>query len=325
VREEYLKVRDKIVSVIIVTCGADNYLKRCLHSVGEQSHKSLEIIVIDNSLNLQFGQEIIEHYSDIKIFVEPNNLFYTGALNKGVGLSKGDFILCLNDDVTLDKKFIEQALRGFFLDSSIGMVSGKILRSDGLTMDSTGLFITPWRTAKERGYGRKDNGQYKQPGYIFGVNGAVGFYRRGMLEDIKIDSDYFDSDFRMFYEDLDIAWRAQNLGWKAYYVPEAVAYHVRGGTVRQGLGIDKPYARRYLSDELNSYLVRNRHFSIIKNESSLSLLLHAPLIIIYDFLTCVYILLFNPALIKRLLGNLRCFKSVFIKRRTIQNIRTSRC
>ena len=53
----------------------------------------------------------------------------------------------------LDKKFIEEAIRGFFVDSKIGMVNGKVLRSSGKTLDSAGLFLTAWRTAKERGYG----------------------------------------------------------------------------------------------------------------------------------------------------------------------------
>ena len=48
----------------------------------------------------------------------------------------------------LDKDFLKQALRGFGRDSKIGMVSGKILRADGKTIDSTGLFLSPWRTAK---------------------------------------------------------------------------------------------------------------------------------------------------------------------------------
>ena len=232
---------EKLVSIVIVTCGVKNYLGSCLDSLREQTHRSLEIIVIDNSLNQGFRQEIIRRYPEIKLYIlEPNNLFYAGALNKGIRASKGDFILCLNDDVILDKRFIQEALQGFYQDSSVGMVSGKILRSDKVTIDSTGLLLTPWRTVRERGYGSKDRGQYNCPGYIFGVNGAVALYRRKMLEAVKIDSDYFDSDFRMFYEDLDIAWRGNLFGRKAYYLPCAVAYHIRGGTARQGFGVNQP-------------------------------------------------------------------------------------
>ena len=221
----------------------------------------------------------------------------------------------------MDKRFIQEALHGFYQDSSVGMVSGKILRSDGVTIDSTGLFLSPWRTVKERGYGKKDRGQFNAPGYIFGVNGAVAFYRREMLETIKIESDYFDSDFRMFYEDLDIAWRGKLFGWRAYYIPWAVTYHIRGGTARQGLGVARSYARRYLSDELHLDLIKNRYLSIIKNESIFGFLAHLPFIVLYDFLVLSYVLFSRPLLFKRLPFNLRYLKSALRKRRIIRNRR----
>ena len=308
-----------LVSVIVVTCGIKNYLRLCLDSLRGQTHGSLEIIVIDNSLNRGFRQEFIRRYPEVKLYSEAYNLFYTGALNKGLKLSRGNFILCLNDDVVLDKRFIQEALCGFSQDVSVGMVSGKILRSDGVTIDSTGLFLSPWRTARERGYDSKDRAQFNHPGYIFGVNGAVAFYRRKMLESIKINSEYFDSDFRMFYEDLDIAWRGNLFGWRAYYIPQAIAYHIRGGSVRQGAGIDQLYARRYLSDELHLDLIKNRHLCIIKNESALGFLIHLPFILCYDFLILGYILFFRPCLIKKIPSNLRYLKSGLEKIRIIKN------
>jgi len=287
----------KLVSIIIVTKGIKDYLKSCLESVKMQTHSEFETIVIDNS----------------KV-----NLFYCAALNKGIKQSRGDFILCLNDDVTLDRKFVEKALKGFYIDERIGMVSGKILRQDRITLDSTGLFLSPWRTAKERGYGVKDIGQFEKEEYIFGVNGAVAFYRREMLESIKLDSDYFDSDYHIFYEDLDIAWRAQNAGWKGYYVPLAIAYHARGGTVRVENGIGKSYARKYLNDDLNLDLIKNRYLTIIKNDSFLGFLVHMPFIFCYELLVWAYVLLYRPQLIKNFILNIRYLKSALDERRLIK-------
>ncbi|MBL7196794.1 MAG: glycosyltransferase [Candidatus Omnitrophica bacterium] len=314
---------NKIASIVIVTCGAKDYLRSCLDSIREQTYKNLEIIVIDNSLNQNFSKEIIRCYPEIKLYSEMNNLFYAGALNKGIEVSQGDFILCLNDDVILDGQFIQEGLYGFYRDTSVGMVSGKILRSDGVVIDSTGLVLSLWRTAKERGYGSRDRGQYNCPGYIFGVNGAVAFYSRKMLESIKVSSEYFASDFRMFYEDLDIAWRGNLFGWKAYYYPRAVAYHVRGGTARQTFGAGQPYARRYLSDELHSDLIKNRYLSIIKNESVFGFLLHLPFTLFYDFLIGTYVLFFRPRLLKRLFLDLKYLKSALKKRIAIKNMRCS--
>lgn len=309
---------NKLVSVIIVTCGLKDYLRACLDSLGQQTYPDIEIIVIDNSLKQDFGQEIIRHYPDIRLYSDGKNLFYCEALNRGIKMSRGNFILCLNDDVVLDKRFLQEALRGFGIDERVGMVSGKILRYDGKTIDSTGLFLSPWRTAKERGYGIKDKGKYEKEAYIFGVNGAVAFYRRAMLENIKIDSDYFDREYRMFYEDLDIAWRAQNFGWKAYYMPQAIAYHMRGGTARGSDGIDKAYARRYLSDSLHLDLVKNRYLTLMKNESVFGFILYLPFILIYEIFAWSYILCFRPRIIKGFFLNLKILKSAFRKRRLIK-------
>jgi GT2 family glycosyltransferase len=305
---------NKIVSIVVVTMGKGNYLKGCLDSIKEQTPANPEIIVIDNSLNPDFSQGINRAYPNVKLYSSPENLFYCQALNKGIEMSRGDFILCLNDDVILDEGFIEEAMRAFFLDDRIGMVSGKILRSNKATIDSAGLLLTLWRTARERGYGKKDKGQFDKEEYVFGVNGAVAFYSRKMLEDIKENNDYFDPDFHIFYEDLDIAWRARRCGWKGYYVPDAVSYHIRGATVRKARGQDKTLARRYLSDELHLDLVKNRYLCIIKNESFLGFLLHFPFIVSYDFFAWSYILLFKPKIFKNFVLNIKYFNKALKKR-----------
>lgn len=306
---------NRIASVIIVTFGAKDYLNSCLDSLRGQALPPIEIIVIDNSLNPDFNRAIKECHPDIKLYTSPKNLFYCAALNKGIGLSKGDFILCLNDDVTLDRTFIEEALQAFSLNNKIGIVSGKVLRPCGKIIDSTGLFLTSWRAAKERGYGIKDKGQFQKGEFIFGVNGAVAFYRREMLEEIKEGADYFDSDFRMFYEDLDISWRANRFGWLARYNPKAVAYHVRGASFRPAEGLGRPYARRYLDDALHSDLIKNRYLTIVKNESTHGFIFHFPAIVLYDFVQWVYVLFLKPKVVKIFFSNLGCIKNAYLKRK----------
>ncbi len=305
---------NKIVSIVIVTKGTKSYFQALIDSIKKQAYGNFEIIVIDNSVNIDFSRYIKESYSDITVYTGSKNLFYCEALNKGISLSKGKFILCLNDDVILEKNFIKEALRGFDISRKIGMISGKILRADGKTIDSTGLFLSFMRTAEERGYGRKDTGKFEEEEYIFGVNGAVAFYRKEMLETIKIGSEYFDQDFHIFYEDLDIAWRAQNFGWQGYYIPQAVAYHIRGGTVRSNNGINKRYARHYLNDELTIDLIKNRYLAIVKNDNLMSLLFHFPIIISYDLLTYAYLIIFRLSLLKKIFGLHVLIKAAFEKR-----------
>jgi GT2 family glycosyltransferase len=278
-----------------------NYLKSCLGSLLAQSKPPLEVIVIDNAPGSDYSQGISGQYPLVRIIKNPENLFYTGGMNKGIASSKGEFILCLNDDTVLDQDFICQALKGFSVARNIGMVSGKILRQDKKTLDSTGLFLSPWRTARERGYGQLDSGQFQKSGFVFGVSGAAAFYRRQMLEEIKESGDYFDSRFKMFYEDLDLCWRANNRGWRGYYIPSALIYHVRGGSFRPDSGIDKPIGRKYLDDRLHCGLIKNRYLTILKNERFPGFCLCFIPIFIYDICAWCYILFFHRKVIKLLL------------------------
>ena len=302
-----------MVSIIVVAAGRGSYIKNCLDSLARQNYPFLDTIVVDNSLNPDIKQLITRSYPHVRLFVQEKNIFYAAALNIGIEQAKGDYILCLNDDVTLDEFFVEKALRGFSVNERIGMVSGKILRSDRVTIDSAGLFLSAWRTPRERGYGNKDRGQFDKERFIFGVNGAAAFYRRKMLEEIKEEGNYFDTDFCMFYEDLDIAWRSQRRGWKGYYIPEALVYHLRGGSVRP-YNANKPFARLYINDTLQLHLLKNRYLAIIKNDSPLKLLIRSPLVLSYELFIWAYIIIFRPGLIKLFMMNRIVFKNAFKRR-----------
>lgn len=306
---------NSLVSVVVLTCGKNNYFVSCLEAINKQTYSNLEVILIDNSSTTGLTQKAREACPSLKVFSNPENLFYCAAMNKGIEMSRGEVVLCLNDDVLLDVNFIKEALKGFARSNNIGIVSGKILRSDRLTLDSTGLFLSICRTIKERGYGSKDIGQFEKEGFIFGVCGAAAFYRRKMLEDVKEGASYFDPDFRIFYEDLDISWRASKCGWKGYYIPTALAYHVRGGSIRKNSGLNKPVARAYLSDELHHDLIKNRYLTIIKNEKLLSFFLHILPICVYDMCSWLYILFFRPKVIKIFFSSLHCFQTAIRKRR----------
>lgn len=308
-----------LVSVVVVTMGKDGHIFRCLDGLKDQTYAPNEVIVIDNACNELFTRQLSQWADRVKIYTSPKNCLYCTALNNGISMSTADFALCLNDDVILEKGFIREALRSFEFDPKVGMVSGKILRPDKKTIDSTGLFLSVSRTAHERGYGDLDRGQFDREGYIFGVTGAVAFYRKRMLEEIKIDGEYFDSEFGIFFEDLDIAWRAQRFGWKGYYTPKAVAFHVRGATVRQAEGINGRYARRYLNDELVCHLIKNRYLSIIKNDIWGNIFLFFVFIILHEIMAYAYILFFRPRLIKKLFSTSMLIDSAFKKRILIRS------
>jgi GT2 family glycosyltransferase len=79
-----------------------------------------------------------------------------------------------------------------------------------------------------------------------------------MIEDISLDGEFFDTDFFVYREDADVAWRAQLMGWKCLYAPYARGYHVRKVL---------PGNRRALPSYINMHSVKNRFLMRIKNIS----------------------------------------------------------
>ena len=164
-----------MINVIVVAFAGVDYIRNCLDSLTRQSYRYLDIIVVDNSAKPDIERLIQRSYPAARLFVQEKNIFYGAALNIGIKQGSAEYILCLNDDVVLDDFFVEKALKGFSVDKKIGMTSGKVMRPDRITIDSTGLFLKPWGTPRERGYGKRDNGQFDKEGFIFGVSGAAAF------------------------------------------------------------------------------------------------------------------------------------------------------
>ena len=178
-------------------------------------------------------------------------------------------MLTLNPDVLLLPNFIQALVDAGQFDSHIGTVCGKLLTMSAHfeipekpVVDSTGIYFNPMLRHLDRGSQEVDNGHYLQYEYVFGATAAAALYRRAMIDDISLDGEFFDSDFFVYREDADVAWRAQLMGWKCMYAPYARGYHVRKVL---------PGNRRALPPEINMHSVKNRFLMRIKNISAGSL------------------------------------------------------
>ncbi len=253
------------VSVTIVTYNSGRFIKRCLESVLDQKYLVMDIIVIDNC-STDGTTDILEPFEDrVRIIYNDENIGFAAAQNQAIALSDSEWVLTLNPDVLLLPDFIEALVHAGNLDARIGTVCGKLLTmSSGFdfpekpVVDSTGIYFTPTLRHLDRGSLEIDNGHYRQYEYVFGATAAAALYRREMIEDISLDGEFFDSDFFVYREDADVAWRAQLLGWRCMYAPYARGYHVRNAL---------PGNRRALPAEINMHSVKNRFLLRLKNIS----------------------------------------------------------
>ena len=256
-------LRGASVAVTIVTYNSGRFIRRCLESVLDQRVSLRDLIVVDNG-SCDGTVDILERFEDrVQVVYNEENLGFAAAQNQAIAMTDADWILVLNPDVLLMPGFIAALVAAGEAEPDIGTVCGKLLSmsadfhfSSPSAFDSTGIYFTPTLRHFDRGNGQLDRGEYDRFDYVFGATGAAAMYRREMIEDVRIDGEFYDPDFFVYREDADVAWRAQLLGWKCLYVPVARGYHVRTAT---------PANRKCLPREINMHSVKNRFLLRIKN------------------------------------------------------------
>ena len=302
-------------SIVAVVYNGVPFLEPLLNSLAAQTLPPDELIVVDN-LSTDGSRELLPGLLTslpfpTRLLFENVNRGYCGAANRGLRQAPGEFVLLLNQDTRLDKEFCREALKGFTGTSRVGMVSGRILRFDETTVDSLGQYLSRSLYPKERGYKTTWRSIQDEEREIFSVCGAVAFYRRAMLQEVAFQGEYLDEDFFMFFDDIDLGWRAQRRGWKARYAPEAIAFHSRSGTLSPGRKVGL-FFRRPL--ELRYHLVKNRYLTLLKNASWREVIKALPFLLLRD-LPLLFTLLSHPSQGWRLWKERSLFKRALLKRR----------
>jgi GT2 family glycosyltransferase len=270
-------------SVVFCNWNGGEYIIKALESIEKQTYKGIETIVVDNGSSDGSADRIEKVFKGIRLIRNAANLGFAGGNNVGIAAASGDIIFTINQDVILTEDFVGKIL-GYFKNApgSVGSVGGKILRMDGNLIDSAGLRLSRARRFFDRGSEEIDDGQFDMPEEVFGICAAAAAYRKSMLEKISSGkrNRYFDERFYLLVEDVDLAWRARHCGYSAYYYPDAICYHIRGGAGWRNK------TKQYLS-------FRNRCFMIIKNEYLINIFLAMPWFIFYDCPRLLYLIFSN--------------------------------
>lgn len=214
-----------IAAVVLNWNGAEDSL-RCINALKQQT-LSCKIIAVDNGSTDDFAASIKKD-SSVVLIENSKNLGFAGGVNTGIRYAlKNNFewIALINNDALPEKTWLEELYEIGKHDKDIGIVTGKLIRTNGL-LDSTGDQYSTWGLPHPRGRDQKDIGQYQNVQKVFGASGGASLYRSTMLADVGL----FDEDFFAYYEDVDISFRARLRNWEVVYQPQAIAHHKVGAT-----------------------------------------------------------------------------------------------
>ncbi len=308
------------VSIGIVLYNSMRFLPKCLNSVFIQARGNFEVIAVDNHSTDGSPDFVVKNYPQVKIIRNGTNKGFSYAHNQAISASTGKFYLCLNPDVILKEHFLEEILKSIDINTTIGTATGKIYRLDEdfaikpaiKILDSTGIYLTKNMRHFDRGSGEIDREQYDKKEFIFGATGACCLFRRKMLEDIRINGEFFDNDFFFSREDIDLAWRSQIAGWKTIYTPSAISYHLR--TVL-------PERRSSLPAKINMHSVKNRYLLQIKNHTIKTYLATFPHAFARECIVIAGVLIKEQYSLKGVFFVLKNWKRIIAKRKQVMRKR----
>ena len=291
-----------LVSVILVTWNSARYLERCLDGYRRQTHRTLELIVIDNASSDQ-SVALVANDATTLIRNEANRGF-SAAVNQALAIARGEFVLLLNPDCFLEPEYIARLLAA--MTGGAGSATGMLLRAEGSEgeIDSCGMRMT--RTGRHLDITERIEGE------VFGVSGAAAMHRMAFLRDVAVDGEVLDEDFFAYREDADLAWRGRLLGWRAVCEPRAVARHVRRVT---------PEVRKELPAAINMHSVKNRFLLRMKNEGLYLAVRNAPFELTRDLVVFLAALTIERSSLPAFAWLWRHRARVLAKRRAIQSRR----
>lgn len=222
------------VAVVILNWNGAALLKQFLPSVLAHSTRA-DIIVVDNGSSDDSKTVLSNEFPSVQLIELEKNLGFAGGYNRGLKDLKQDIFVLLNSDVEVTANWLEPLIDAFTKRAQLGIAQPKILsyheKDTFEYAGAAGGWIDKWGYPFCRGRIfdelETDKGQYDVAANVFWASGAAFFIRRELFQSLN----GFDEDFFAHMEEIDLCWRAQQLGFEVACIPSSKVYHVGGASL----------------------------------------------------------------------------------------------
>jgi len=184
-----------------------------------------EVVVVDNGSTDGSGDLVREHFPDVRVERLERNLGFAGGSNHGVRCTSTDRVLVLNSDATVDRRWLAELLAAPQPDDVWAWGSVLVAEETG-RIESAGDVCNHLGLASKHLRDQPLDALPAEPFEIFAPPGAAPLYRRDVFDEL---GGYVDRFF-MYYEDVDLSFRARLLGYRALMVPTAHVRHKLGAS-----------------------------------------------------------------------------------------------
>ncbi|MBR73922.1 MAG: glycosyl transferase [Dehalococcoidaceae bacterium] len=239
-----------LVTIIVLNYNAGELLVNCVDSLQKSTYQNLEIIVVDNISTDNSQNKCKEKFPSIKLIQNNENLGYCGGNNVGIREAKGKYVVILNPDTIVEPNCIDELILAYEKCGK-GLYQPKIISlNEKNIIQSTGNMIHVFGFGFARNKGNKITDKDENIEKIGYASGTCLFTSKDVIEKVGL----LDEFLFLYHDDLDLGWRAAQIGIDSYYVPNAIISHVES------------YSLKWSSEKFY-WLERNRKYCLLTHYS----------------------------------------------------------
>lgn len=216
-----------LVFTIVLNWNGLADTRECLASLLKASYSNNRVLVVDNGSDADEAGAIQREFGEaVQVLRNPSNLGFAGGMNAGIqrALEEGaDYVLLLNNDVTVDPAFLAAMLQTAQRHPDFAAASPRAyFRDQPQVIYSTGGRVSLWTgTARQMGRGQPDRGQFEQEQARDYADGVCMLMSRDAIQRVGL----LDESYFMYWEETDWCFRARRHGLRCYYSPSAKVWH----------------------------------------------------------------------------------------------------
>jgi len=235
------------LSIIILNHNTKDLLEDCIKSLEKvKNEANFEVIVSDNGSCDGSLEMLAKDFAWVGIVENGANLGFAKGNNAARKLAKGEYILFLNSDTIVNPGTILETLGYLKKNGGVGAITCKIVLPDGqLDKDARRRFPTPWVSLNRLFLGSGKMYWYGDisPNIVHDVEviqGAFFMARKRILDEVG----WFDEDYYLDGEDIDLCWKIRQKGYRIIYYPKVSIMHLKKATKKKlkvkarGPGVD---------------------------------------------------------------------------------------
>jgi O-antigen biosynthesis protein len=216
------------VSIVVLNWNKAQLTMECLKSLFEHTQGSrYEVIVVDNGSRAEEFALLSEYKGPHSLLRLSVNRFFGEGNNLGAELAKGEFVVFMNNDVTVTPNWLSPLVDVFHVHPECGAAGPKFVYPSGLLQEAGALLDEDGDSVQIGKFQDPASARFNRMRVVDYVSAACVVMRKKIFDDVL----GFDFVYEpAYYEDVDLCLKIGVLGLKTFYVPNSYIVHHENAT-----------------------------------------------------------------------------------------------